>query len=231
MTSSIKRSCPFFFQFLSHSVRRFLVQSLKVAPLALVALTGSGCGTTTINVDVDASRPVVQQMPVSVGVYYPPATQNYRYRFFHIHDWDIHLGDMSVRFWNKVFSRTFDKIVLLEQHPLDSPPGDSRLDAIIEVRIKDSWWREFYHTGGSWSGNVKTYPASAGIYLTFALRCPNGAPVAEWYVRATGTMRGRAPTWPSTRVREPMEDAFLDAARKFSELSLLAQLGTLECPD
>jgi hypothetical protein len=104
--------------------------------LALIALIGNGC-MATINYDINTPSSIVQQMPLAIGVYYPPATRNYHHHFTHGGDVDIHIGDMSVRFWNKVFDQAFHAIVLLEESGLVLPPGNLRLDAIIEVTIND----------------------------------------------------------------------------------------------
>lgn len=232
----IKYSRPFFHELFSNSVRRFLVQSLKVAPLALIALIGSGCGRVTVNFDVDASkidanRQAWPQVPVSIGVYYPPTTRNYIHRIPYT-IYDVQLGDMLVRFWNELFSKTFDKTILLEQHSIDSPPANLRADAIIEVRLDSYRHTRAKATGGSWTGDFYVRGASAGILFAFVLRCPDGAQVAERSLHGYGKMAGSKHSSPSidTQVRATLDSAFLDAGQKFLDSSLPAQLETLECP-
>ena len=201
---------------------------MKVMPLILIALIGSGCGTYIVNYDIDAPslnelrNYGVQELPLSIGVYYPPATRNYRYLYYKYRDYDMHIGDMSVRFWNEVFPHTFNKVVLLEQHPLNLPLGDLQLDAIIEVRI------DFfqYEGGGSKAGFITPapdVPSSAGIGIAFVLRCPNGERIAVQHVLGS---------WRSMQsMRKVIESAFMVAMNKFLRSSLLTQLETIECPD
>jgi len=172
-----------------------------------------------------APSQTVQPMPLTVGVYYPSVTRNYHHRFTYGTNFDIHVGEMTVNFWNSVFKQAFDKTFLLEESELKTYLGVQHMDGILEVSIKD-----FSHQYASGKGYSRR-GASASLLIEFVLHCPDGEQIAAWLVRGNATMLPKiiSPTY-KTQLRSPIQSAFLDAAEQFMS-SLPQQFkNTIECP-
>jgi hypothetical protein len=113
-----------------------------LASAVLIALASGGCGTTYSDYEIDPGTvydgiPLVEPLPLTVGVYYGPA--------FRIHEstikrsgaswvdrYHLRLGPSSVALFDRILEAQFTEV----RH-VDGPPpleaGEPQLDAVIEV--------------------------------------------------------------------------------------------------
>ncbi len=87
---------------------------------AVMILCGAGC-TDSVRLKVEGEVPtaLVQKIPLSVAVYYPPTFRDYRYTEDSDErpQWDIASGDAQVAMFDRVLDSTFTEVT-----QLDAPP-------------------------------------------------------------------------------------------------------------
>jgi hypothetical protein len=110
----------------------------SLARLALPVVAGlalAGCGDVEVATDVEFPKPLVDELPFTVGVYYSDEFRKY----VHQEDrwgveWKVQLGQFHVRMGDKLFDAAFRDTVPV-QSPTDAP-SDRELRAIVEPRIE-----------------------------------------------------------------------------------------------
>jgi hypothetical protein len=78
----------------------------------------------------------VQQLPIRVGVYYPPETRAYRYTPLFESYLNIELGQPTVALFDQVFDRMFATTIPITQRP-PLPTGAPQVDAAVELSIEN----------------------------------------------------------------------------------------------
>ena len=106
----------------------------RIGLLALVA-TFAGCGPVSVATDSSVPVPLVDPMPIAVGIYYSEdfskaAHSEERWGT----DWKVDLGPYHVRMAEKLFASEFRDVTRVED--LKSLPADPPYRAIIEPRIE-----------------------------------------------------------------------------------------------
>jgi hypothetical protein len=101
----------------------------------VVALALAGCGDVEVATDVDFPKPLVDELPFTVGVYYSDEFRKY----VHTEDrwgveWKVQLGQFHVRMGDKLFDAAFRDTVSVKS-PTEAP-SDGQLRAIVEPRIE-----------------------------------------------------------------------------------------------
>ncbi len=118
-----------------------------LASAVLIALALGGCGTTYSDYEIDPGNvydgiPLVEPLPLTVGVYYGPA--------FRIHEstikrsgasrvdrYHLRLGPSSVALFDRILEAQFTEV----RHVDATPPlesGEPELDAVIEVAFRST---------------------------------------------------------------------------------------------
>lgn len=104
------------------------------APL-VAALAFAGCSDVEVATDVEFPKPLVDELPFTVGVYYSDEFRKY----VHTEDrwgvaWKVQLGQFHVRMGDKLFDAAFRDAVTVTS-PTDVP-ADRQVRAVIEPRIE-----------------------------------------------------------------------------------------------
>lgn len=108
-------------------------RTLLTAAAAGLAL--SACGDVQVGTDMTFPKPLVEELPMMVGIYYSEDFRKY------VHDesrwgvdWKVELGQYHVRMGDKLFDAAFRDIVMVKT--LDDLPSAEPLRAVIEPRIE-----------------------------------------------------------------------------------------------
>lgn len=101
----------------------------------VAALALAGCGDVEVATDVEFPKPLVDELPFAVGVYYSDEFRKY----VHTEDrwgveWKVQLGQFHVRMGDKLFDAAFRDSVTVKS-PTDVP-ADRQVRAVIEPRIE-----------------------------------------------------------------------------------------------
>lgn len=163
--------------------------------LTLVA----GCGAE-VPVSTTVPEPVVEALPLTVGVYYEPDFSSYTYsEKASGTDWTIDLGDSTTRMFDRVLDKSFAGVVRLDALPAEgaTQPG---VDFLLKPTVD-----EYAFLTPADSG-VDFYSVSIRFQLN--AYAPNGAPIDQWEINAYGRTRSKM-----LNARESMSSATDQALR------------------
>lgn len=148
-----------------------------LAAVLLVGLALGGCDQV-VSVPTRFPEPLVDRLPLRVGVHYPPAFRDYVYREDggNGQQWSIKAGDANVALFDRVFGRLFTDAVRLEALP--GPGAASGFDAYVEPAVD-----AFEFATPAQSG---TDEYSVWIRYTLNVYGPDGNLITAWKVSAYG---------------------------------------------
>ncbi len=137
----------------------------------------TGCARS-VTVLSDFPEPVVEPLPLAIGIRYPAELAEY----VHVEDpmmdteWTIRLGEANMKMFRVLFASMFDEIVELEGTAAGE--GAEGVDAIIEPRLE-----ELEFTVPRQSGNDQYT-----VWLRYNLRIlsPEGKLIGDWRITAYG---------------------------------------------
>jgi len=140
-----------------------------------VFITGCARSVTVLS---DFPEPVVEPLPLAIGIRYPAELAEY----VHVEDpmmdaeWTIRLGEANMKMFRVLFASMFDEIVELEGTAAGE--GAEGVDAIIEPRLE-----ELEFTVPRQSGNDQYT-----VWLRYNLRIlsPEGKLIGDWRITAYG---------------------------------------------
>ncbi len=143
--------------------------------VSLVFITGCARSVTVLS---DFPEPVVEPLPLAIGIRYPAELAEY----VHVEDpmmdteWTIRLGEANMKMFRVLFASMFDEIVELEGTAAGE--GAEGVDAIIEPRLE-----ELEFTVPRQSGNDQYT-----VWLRYNLRIlsPEGKLIGDWRITAYG---------------------------------------------
>lgn len=150
------------------------VRMLLVAGMASI----TGCSTSVV-VESDFPTPLVESLPVSVGLIFDPELHNFVHAEM-IRDqsaWTIDLGDTNIAMLEPLFSAMFDQTVDVGNVPADQIAA-SRLDGVLRSTLEKF---EFDVPFGQRDQFVEVW-----MQYRFFLYEPDGEVVAEWPVTGYG---------------------------------------------
>jgi hypothetical protein len=159
-------------------------------------LVVAGCGPNRVLVEGNFPEPLVDPIPVSLGVWFPDEFRNHE---FHDEakkpgssDWVVNTGAAQVKMWEALLKGMFAEVVLLEIDPtLEIVEGgvvaakqkpDFNLDAIFIPTVEELQYAIPAHT------NIKVYE----IWMRYRLSLTraDGESIHEWSM----TSYGKTPT-------------------------------------
>jgi hypothetical protein len=143
----------------------------------LLALLLAGCGSNVVLDVPTIPTPVIEQLPVSVAVRFPPDFEDYRHEEEVVgrEKWSINLGRSNAKFFTELFTYMFEEVTFI------GPEVDATLlniDALIEPNI-DAF--EF-----SVPNQSKTEAFAVWIRYRIKVYDRLGTEVASWPVSAYG---------------------------------------------
>lgn len=102
---------------------------LAAGALALLA----GCGDVEVATDVDLPKPLVEPMPVNMGIYYSDEFRDYRHEEERWGvEWKIELGRYHVRMADRLFAAAFRDTTAVKNPKV----AESAVRAVVEPRIE-----------------------------------------------------------------------------------------------
>jgi hypothetical protein len=114
---------------------RKLNRLLERAPLLLIAAAFAGCGGVNVATESSVPVPLVDPLPVTVGIYYSPEFSQAKHSEERWGtDWTADLGPYHVHMADKLFAAEFRETVPVAD--IKSLPANPSYKAIIEPRIE-----------------------------------------------------------------------------------------------
>ncbi len=167
--------------------------------VSLALITGCARSVTVLS---DFPEPVVEPLPLAVGIRYPAELAEY----VHVKDpmmdaeWTIRLGEANMKMFRALFAGMFDEMVELEG--TTAGEGAAGVDIIIEPKLE-----ELEFTVPRQSGNDQYT-----VWLLYNLRIlsPEGSLISDWRVTAYGQQDEGS---MGTSAEESMKAAAITALR------------------
>ena len=159
---------------------------MAIVALAMISITAA-CGPSELRYDIDASldqRPIVEQLPLAMGVYYSPEFREYEHRSVENisgFEWHFvyHLGPANVALFDQILPGMFREVVLLKTWPTLSV-GSAGLSAVLIPEIESVFIRS--------SHNVSDRgPFPVNVTYRFTLYELVGDKLASWAVSGSTT--------------------------------------------
>ncbi|MEM6300287.1 MAG: hypothetical protein AAF749_00995 [Pseudomonadota bacterium] len=145
----------------------------------------AGCATKEVSVKGNFPPPLLEPLPVTIGVWYEPDFLAHEFydeaKGRSDSTWIVKTGEAQVQMWSQLLRGMFDTIVPIENKPSPEQVSDA-VDAVLIPRVDELQYAIPAHT------NVKVY--EIWMRYAFELVSTNGDPIAEW----TMTAYGKTPT-------------------------------------
>jgi hypothetical protein len=150
---------------------------------ALAALL-AGCGAEVPVTAGTIPDPLVEALPLTVGVVYGEDFTRYSYTEKATGtDWSINLGDSTTRMFDRVLSSAFAKVVQLDALPAADHP-EQGVDLVLKPSVDEYAFLTPEDSG------VDFY--SVSIRFQVQAFAPNGAPLDQWDINSYGRTRSKA---------------------------------------
>ena len=156
---------------------------LALATVLLVLL--SACGPARVDVDGQFPDPLMEPLPLTMGVWYPEEFANHEFfdeaKTRQESSWIVKTGQAQVQMWDKLWGGMFYDMVHMKGQP---GPGQMNqvVDAVLIPHVEELQYAIPAHT------NIKVY--EIWMRYRFEMVTSNGQPIAEW----TMTSYGKTPT-------------------------------------
>ncbi len=158
---------------------------LRAAALTLALALLWGCGAKQVVVSGNFPPPLIEPMPLSIGIWYPEEFAGHE--FFDEakgraeSDWLVRTGEAQVQMWDQLLQGMFDRVVRFDERPAPAQMNPA-VDAVLIPRVQELQYAIPAHT------NIKVY--EIWMRYAFELVTVEGEPIAEW----TMTAYGKTPT-------------------------------------
>ena len=163
-------------------------RALFAVAAASLLLAVGGCANKVM-VKGDFPTPVLEKIPLTVGVYYDPEFRNHE--FFDEAssreevDWLVRTGEAQVQMYNTLLPGMFEKVVMLNE----LPRGD-RVDTVLEEDVDAVLVPHVAELQYSIPDHTKINVFEIWMRYRYELYAPDGELVADW----TMTSYGKTPT-------------------------------------
>ncbi len=154
---------------------------LPLAAVLLLAALLAGCGPKTVNVQGQFPKPLMDPLPLKIGIWYP---EDFRTHEFYDEaksrsesDWVVETGPAQVKMWDTVLAGMFRELVHMPARP--GPKQMSPVvNAVLIPHVDELQYAIPKQT------NVKVY--EIWMRYRFELVTTGGDPIAEWKMPAYG---------------------------------------------
>ena len=120
-----------------HGICKAGARMPRAAPVWVLGLLLAGC-SSTVSIQPNTPSPVVEPVPVSVGVYYADALRNHTCtggKGYIAFEWTVGMGPPSIAMFDRLFAAMFREAETVDTSPGATPaPG---LRDVIEVRLTE----------------------------------------------------------------------------------------------
>lgn len=149
--------------------------------IVLLAMLAGGCATS-VKVTADFPEPLVDKLPLTVGILLNEKLSTY----VHVEDpmmdaeWTIDIGQANVDMFRALFTGMFTEVIELKLNDDGTPtlPATPTLDAVIEPRLED-----FEFSVPQQSGNDQF---TVWIRYNIHISTPEAEQISAWRVTAYG---------------------------------------------
>jgi hypothetical protein len=160
--------------------------------LLCLALLYAGCAAKQVVVEGNFPKPLLDPLPITIGVIYPPAFA--QHEFFDEakgradSDWLVKTGEAQVEFWDTLFAGMFEEVVHIQSAAALKDRG-GEIDGVLIPNIAELQYTIPTHT------NVKIYE----IWMRYEFRLVDVSAVHEQEDGAlTFNPDERLASWPIT---------------------------------
>ena len=156
---------------------------LALAALALVLL--SACGPARVDVEGNFPAPLMEPLPLTIGVWYPEEFANHEFfdeaKSREESGWIVKTGQAQVQMWDTLLDGMFYQLVHMKGRPGPNQMNQV-VDAVLVPHVEELQYAIPAHT------NIKVY--EIWMRYRFEMLTTGGMPIAEW----TMTSYGKTPT-------------------------------------
>jgi hypothetical protein len=164
-----------------------LLRSMTFAPearalgIALLLVLLSACGPTTVKVEGNFPDPLMEPVPLTLGVWYPQEFATHEFfdeaKSRSESSWIVNTGDAQVAMWDKLLAGMFTQMVHMK-----GAPGPNQMNPVVSAvlipHVDELQYAIPQHT------NIKVY--EIWMRYRFELVTTSGEPIAEWTMAAYG---------------------------------------------
>ncbi|MBX3708098.1 MAG: hypothetical protein KF911_15845 [Pseudomonadales bacterium] len=149
--------------------------------LVVVCLWLTGCGTARVSVPQQFPVPLVERIPLAMGVELNEALKTWAHteKLESGREWQIELGSAQEPLFRSLLTGMFDRMTVLEGTPI----GDAAVDGVLVPAIEELQF--------STPDQTRTEYFEVWIRYRFQLLDRNGTLVAEWPLTAYGQSNAR----------------------------------------
>jgi len=153
----------------------------RVFIAAAVLLTLVACGPTKVVVKGDFPPPLMEPVPLNMGVWYGEDFANHEFfdeaKSKTESSWIVKTGEAQVQMWDTLLAGMFDTVVQMKGKP---GPGQMNqvVDAVLIPHVDELQYAIPMHT------NIKVY--EIWMRYRFELVSNSGEPITEWTMSAYG---------------------------------------------
>lgn len=151
------------------------------AVLVLTAMLLAGCGPTHVKVEGNFPAPLMEPVPLKLGVWYPEEFATHEFfdeaKSRRESSWVVNTGDAQVAMWDTLLSGMFSELTHMKGRPSPSQMNQV-VDAVLIPSVDELQYAIPQHT------NVKVY--EIWMRYRFELVTVRGKPIAEWTMSAYG---------------------------------------------
>ena len=157
---------------------------LAITLVFVTCLAACGASQVIVSPILDLPTPLVEPIPVDIGIYYSQSFRNFVYDESKdsqgVDDTSIHLGNAQISMFDRVFAAYFSGVQILERgEPASKRAG---LDAVLVPQVADVEYSV------PRTSKAKIY--EVWIKYQFDLLAPDGTTIAKW----TMPVYGKTPT-------------------------------------
>jgi len=153
--------------------------------VALLALALAGCGPSRVDVKGSFPEPLMDPLPVNLGVWYSPDFSTHEFSDAGENrgesGWVVKTGEAQTQMWDTLLNGMFSELTHLDSEP-GSDADAAPVDAVLIPAVDELQYTIPTHT------NVKVY--EVWLRYRFKLVEPDGDTIADW----TMTSYGKTPT-------------------------------------
>ncbi|MEH6592360.1 MAG: hypothetical protein V7746_18995 [Halioglobus sp.] len=158
------------------SVNRLLIAALCVTALAL-----SACGTKEVIVQGDFPEPLMDKLPLTLGVWYGDDFRNHEFfdeaKSRSESEWLVKTGNAQVAMWDTLLPGMFKEVIAMRRSPAVGELNPI-VDAVLIPHVDELQYAIPAHT------SVKVY--EIWMRYRYELVTSHGEPIAEWSMTAYG---------------------------------------------
>jgi len=157
------------------------VPELRLLGVTLLLALVAGCGPTKVKVEGSFPEPLMEPVPLTMGVWYPEEFANHEFfdeaKSRSESGWVVNTGDAQVAMWDQLLDGMFYKLVHMKGKPAPKQMNQV-VNAVLIPHVDELQYAIPQHT------NVKVY--EIWMRYRFELVTSGGKPIAEWTMPAYG---------------------------------------------